>query len=290
MKIGLLASEIKQRANTDDLFEAIKKYGFESTQLSFSAIPELNFQSTGQIEFPERIDDKIISVIGAGAKRHGVEISVCSGTFNMAHPDREVREEGIKRLEALAHTAKKLNTKFISLCAGTRCRESLWVYHPENSTPGAWADMMVTMKKCVEIAERHDIILAVETEAATVVDTPEKARRMMDEIGSGNLKMIMDCANLFHSGEAKKENVQRTIARAFEIFGDDVVIAHGKDIANSDGIRFCPTGEGIVDYRQFIELLKKHNYKGDMLLHGIYDESKLPYARKTIQKAMIDGE
>ncbi|MCL2815336.1 MAG: sugar phosphate isomerase/epimerase [Oscillospiraceae bacterium] len=286
MKIGLLSSEIKQRANTNELFEAIKKHGFESTQLSFSSVPELNFKSTGQIEFPEKVDDKIISVICAGAKKHGVEIPVCSGTFNMAHPEPEVREKGIRRFEALAYTAQKLSSKFISLCAGTRCRESLWVYHPGNSTPEAWADMMDTMKKCVKIAERYDIVLAVETEAATVVDTPEKARRMMDETGSGNLKMIMDCANLFHPGEAAKENVQKTIAHAFEIFGDDVVVAHGKDIAESDGIRFCPTGEGIVDYAQFVRLLKKHNCKGDILLHGIYDEGKLAYARKTIKKAM----
>ena len=286
MRIGLLTSEIRQCANTNDLFKTMAKYGFESTQLSFSSVPEANFISTGQHEFPGQIDDRVISIINESSKKHGVEITVCSGTFNMAHPDIEVREEGIRRFDGLAEAAQKLNAKFISLCTGTRCKEHLWRYHLDNSMPEAWTDMIGTIKKCVKIAERHDIILAVETEAATVVDTPEKARKMMDEVGSENLKMIMDCANLFRAGEAKRENVRRIVAHAFDVFGGDIVIAHGKDITESDGIEFCPTGEGIVDYTQFIELLRKHNYKGDMLLHGIYDESKLPYAYETIKKAM----
>ena len=126
----------------------------------------------------------------------------------------------------------------------------------------------------------------METEAATVADTPEKIRRMLDEVGSPNLKIIMDCANLFHAGEAKKENVKDIISHAFEIFGKDVVMAHAKDISESDGIKFCPTGEGIIDYTQFAQLLKKYNYKGDMLLHGIYDENKLAGCYNLIKEAV----
>jgi len=289
MRIGLLSGEIARRASTGELFSAMAQYGFEATQLNFSSIPEADYTTNGQIEFPGYIDDALLALILESSKRHGVEITVCGGTFNMAHPNPEVREEGVKRFGGFALIAKKLNSRFISLCTGTRCREHLWRAHPDNSTPEAWADMMDTLVKCVKIAERHDITLAVETEAATVVDTPEKARKMMDEVGSGRLKMIMDCANLFHAGDAKKENVERITARAFEVYGGDVVIAHGKDIAESDGISFCPTGEGIVDYGQFTRLLREHNFKGDMLLHGIYDEGKLPRAYETIKKAMEEN-
>jgi len=108
----------------------------------------------------------------------------------------------------------------------------------------------------------------------------------MGEIGSENIKMIMDCANLFHVGEAKKENVQKIINHAFEVYGNDVILAHGKDISESDGVKFCPTGEGIVDYTQFIQLLNKYNYKGDMILHGIFDENKMTYGYQTIKSAI----
>jgi sugar phosphate isomerase/epimerase len=121
-------------------------------------------------------------------------------------------------------------------------------------------------------------VLAVETEAANIIDTPEKARKLMDDIDSPNLKMIMDCANLFHEGEAHPSNVRRPMHHAFELFGKDVVIAHGKDIKESDGIEFCGTGEGIVDFEYFAELLVEFGYQGDMFLHGVYDEAMLPAA------------
>ena len=286
MKIGLYTGDLK-RTDADSLFAKMAKYGFESTQFSFASVTEADFEPNGQIEIPAKIDDEVITLINNSAKKHNVEIVACSGTFNMAHPDFKVRDEGIKRFEILLKAVQKLNCKVVSLNSGTRCKEHLWTYHPENTSSEAWADMIDTLKKCAETAEKYKIIMAVETEAATVIDTPEKARQMMNEVKSENLKMIMDCANLFHEGEAKKENVKKFIDHAFNIFGNDIVLAHGKDIAESDGIKFCPTGEGIVDYRQFIELLNKYNYKGDIILHGIFDENKMAHAYQTIKNVMI---
>lgn len=181
---------------------------------------------------------------------------------------------------------KRLGVNIISLCSGTRYRDYLWTYHEDNGTYEAWADMLDSMKRATEIAEENGIVLALETEAANVVDTPEKARLLMDTVGSPYLKMIIDCANLFHAGKAKKENVQSIIAHAFEVFGKDIVIAHGKDIRESGGIEFCPTGEGIIDFDQFTRLLIKYEFKGDMLLHGIFDEEKMPYGYEVAAKAI----
>jgi len=105
-----------------------------------------------------------------------------------------------------------------------------------------------TILRAVEIAERRSLTLAIESEAANIIDTPEQARRIMDSVGSDKLKMILDCANLFHPGHARPEEVRPTIAHAFELFGGDIVIAHGKDIRAGEGIAFCGTGRGIVDF------------------------------------------
>jgi hypothetical protein len=45
-----------------------------------------------------------------------------------------------------------------------------------------------------------------------------------------------------------------------------------------DGISFCGTGRGIVDFAFTAQMLKKYGYAGDMFLHGIYDEADMPYA------------
>lgn len=207
----------------------------------------------------------------------------------MAHPDKDVREEGLRRFELLTKAAEKLGAKYISLCSGTRFANHLWTYSPENGTESAWNDMLDTIKRATELAEKHNITLAIESEAANIIDTPENARRVMDEVGSPNLRMILDCANLFHAGLAHPEYVHDTIKNAFENFGADIVIAHGKDIREGDGIDFCGTGHGIVDFSYTARLLNEYGYRGDMFLHGIYDEADMAGAVAHWKKAELEA-
>lgn len=262
----------------DRLFGRIQELGFGCVQFAFSSIAESEFTPTGRIEIPERIPTAALDAAARCAERYSLPIEVINGTFNMAHPDEDVRREGIKRFSLLTEAAEILGAKYISLCSGTRYAEHLWTYSPENHSSAAWDDMLDTIKRAVELAERHSITLAIESEAANIIDSPENARRVMDTVGSERLKMILDCANLFHRGRAHPEFVQETIEHAFELYGEDIVIAHGKDIREGDGIDFCGTGRGIVDFPFTAQLLKKYGYTGDMFLHGIYDEADMPFA------------
>lgn len=262
------------------LFEKLSVYGTTVTQMSFASVKETGFIPDGNIEIPAGVDENVLELIKASAYEYGVEIAAVNGTFNMAHPNAAVRNEGLRRFKDFAQAVDYLGCRMITLCSGTRSTKSLWAPHPENGTEEAWQDLFETVQATVKTAEKYGIVLAVETEAANIIDTPEKARRLMDEIGSPNLKMIMDCANLFHNSEAHKVNVRSVMRHAFELFGRDVVIAHGKDIKDSENIEFCGIGEGIVDYKFFAELLCQYGYQGDMFLHGIYDENKLPAGLK----------
>jgi len=268
-----------------ELFAKLNHLGTAVTQLSFASVAETDFIPDGSIEIPYGAEKEVLERIRSSAEQYHVEIAAVNGTFNMAHPDDAVRKEGLRRFEGFTKAVRELGCGMITLCSGTRNTGSLWAPHPENGSDEAWNDMFETVAAAVKTAEKLGIILAVETEAANIIDTPEKARALMDRIGSPNLKMIMDCANLFHIGEAHAANVRPVLRHAFELFGRDVVIAHGKDIKDSDGIEFCGTGEGIIDYGCFAELLCEYGYKGDMFLHGIYDESKLPGALEFFKSA-----
>jgi sugar phosphate isomerase/epimerase len=285
MNIGIATTDFTTRG-ADALFGTIAAMGFASAQFAFASITESDFIPDGRIEIPPVIPPSLIAVIQKAAARHGITIPACNGTFNMSHPDAEVRHEGLRRFEGFAAAVRALGAGIVSLCSGTRNREHLWRFHPESQTAGAWEDMLDSMRRAVEIAERNGLTLAVETEYSNVVDTAAKARRMMDAVGSPRLKMVMDCANLFHPGQAHRDKVSGVLEDAFALIGKDAVIAHGKDIAASDGISFCPTGEGIVDFPLFALLLKQYGFAGDMILHGIYDEGKMPAGLAIVQKAM----
>ena len=146
--------------------------------------------------------------------------------------------------------------------------------------------MLCSMQHACELAEKHGVTLAIETEAANIIDTPEKARRVMDEAGSSRLKMILDCANLFHAGDAHPENVRSTIDRAMNFFGRDIVLAHGKDIRESDGIDFCGAGFGIVNFRYMMDSLRCAGFSGGMMLHGAACEAEIPACLAHIRRCM----
>jgi len=260
------------------LFEKCANLGFESMQFGFTAIEEANFKAGPEWEIPAEISPEVIALIRDLAAEYKIDIVAINGTFNMAHPDPAVRAEGVRRFAILADAAVALGCPILSLCTGTRNLNSMWRAHEDNLSDEAWADCKAVLLEICAIAEKRGLTLAVETEARNVVQTIERARKMLDEVNSPALKMIMDCANLFLPGTARPENVEKIIRSAFDVYGKDVVRAHGKDILADEQISFCATGKGIVDYDLFLQLLREYNYAGDMILHGIYDESDMPRA------------
>ena len=287
MKTGVCTTDFEKQPlrGADRLFSDIRALGFECVQFAFSSVTEADFTPTGQLELPGTISRETLSAVAHASEKYDLPIEVINATFNMAHPDPAVREEGLIRLGVHLDAAKAFGCPILSLCTGSRNPDHLWRPSPENDTPEAWNAMFDTVWRAVELAEAAGVTLAVESEASNVIDTPGKARRLMDEIGSERLKMILDAANLFHRGEAKPENARRTLDEAFAAYGDDIVAAHGKDIRAGDGIDFCGTGLGIVDFAYMAELLREKGYRGDMFLHGIYDEDDMPRALDAWKRA-----
>lgn len=282
MRIGIATTDFRPMPLAEQ-FDLIQGMGFTALQVSFDKFTECDYTAEGSIEIPPSIDPAFGQRVRKKAEACGLALSAVNGIFNAAHPDAEIREEGLRRFKMLARITADMGCPLISLSSGTRNLSSTWRGHPDNVTPAAWETMADTMKHLVDIAEEVDITLAIETEAANIIDTPGKSRKLLDEIGSPRLRMIMDCANLFRKGEAHRENVDARIEEAFAAFGGDVALAHGKDILDSEGIDFCATGEGIINFPLFLRLLRERDYQGAMILHGIYDEAKMIPCRAFIE-------
>jgi sugar phosphate isomerase/epimerase len=275
MKIGTFSPEIAS-GSVRELFRKARDYGFSQMQF--------DYLSVDKEEMPEFIPDSLVREIAGESENHGVEITAVNGTFNMSHPDPAVRQDGIKRFEKIAASCGAFSCNLVTLCTGTRTRESMWVPHPDNDTTEAWKDMIAVMEQLVIIADRYNVNLGIETEASNVVNTPQKAKKLIEEIGSARLKIIMDAANLFRAGMAKRERVRDVIGEAFELLGQYVAIAHGKDIKEGDGIDFTGAGKGIIDFDFFFSGLEKIGYKGGIIIHGIKEEKDIPDCVEFIRK------
>lgn len=233
-------------------------------QAGFSGV-QYNMACSGLPSMPDAIEPEVARSIDSAARISGVSIVALSGTYNMIHPDLEVRELGHKRLEVLASQCAAMGTRLITLCTGTRNQDDQWRAHPDNESAEAWADLTAAMERAIDIAEQFDVSLGIEPELANVINSAVRARRLIDEMQSPRLKIVMDPANLF---ERVPLGVQRElVSSAIDLLADRIVMGHAKDRA-VDG-SFIAAGRGILDYVHYLSCLQRIGFDGPLVTHGL---------------------
>jgi sugar phosphate isomerase/epimerase len=260
MDLGIL-SKVFVRPTLEAVLDAIAAAGLTCMQF--------NFESAGLMPMPDEIPNGLARRIRQAASSRGLEIASVQGTFNMSHPDPEYRRAGLRRLQLLASFCGDLGTARIAICIGTRDRENMWRYHTDNRTPDAWSDMVSCVREAVDTAEQTGVVLAFEPEVTNVVDSAKTARQLLDEIGSPNLKVTMDAANLFHAGDLNR--MPEVLREAFALVGSDIVLAHAKDLSRDGDAGHEAAGHGQLDYDHYLSLLHEYGFEGPLLLHGLSD-------------------
>jgi sugar phosphate isomerase/epimerase len=203
----------------------------------------------------------------AALDARGLIAAGVSGTFNMAHPDPARRAEGLEWLDGVAAACPALGQPIVSLCTGTRATESMWRHHPDNATPEAWRDLLASMQQAARIAERRGVVMALEPEVANVVDSARRARRLLDEVGSDRIKILIDPANIFHLGELPR--MAELIDEAFDLLGADIVMGHAKDLDRDGEAGHLAAGRGLLDYDRYAARLRGIGFGGSVVLHGL---------------------
>jgi len=245
--------------------DAVKACGLDCIQLSLDC--------AGLPAMPDEISPELAGRIHREAAARGITIGSVQGTFNMSHPDAEQRQTGLRRLRVLAEACPALRTSKIHICTGTRDRQNMWRRHPENDSQEAWQDMTACVREAAEIARQTGAVLGFEPEVNNVVDSAKKARRLLDEIGSPHLKVTIDPANIFHTGELPR--MKEMLEEAFALLGKDIVMAHAKDLDHDGDAGHRAAGQGKLDYDRYLSLLHAQGFKGPLLLHGL-SEAQVP--------------
>jgi sugar phosphate isomerase/epimerase len=264
MQIGILLGTFPESTYEAKL-DAVKSCGLACIQLSLDC--------AGVEAMPDQISGELAERIRREAAARKIAIASVQGTFNMSHPDSQHRQKGLRRLRVLAESCSQMGTSRVHLCTGTRDPENMWRRHPGNDSPEAWADMTACVRAAADIAKQTGVVLGFEPEVNNVVDSAQKARRLLDEIGSPNLKVTMDAANLFHAGELPR--MKEILDEAFALVGKDIVMAHAKDLDHDGDAGHKAAGQGKLDYSRYLSLLHTYGFEGPLLLHGL-SEAQVP--------------
>ena len=177
-------------------------------------------------------------------------VSMLAGALGaLAHHDREMAERlddarrtaateeqstgaaevvrSMERLQEVVRTGADMASGLITLCTGTRDLEDDWRAHPDNDKPEAWRDLLDSMTTAIGIADRYDVDLGIEPELGNVVNSAAKARRLIDELGSPRVKIILDPANLFETASLAEQ--REIVAAGIDLLADRIAMGHAKD-------------------------------------------------------------
>lgn len=256
MQLGIFARTFT-RPTLEAIFDAVVAHDMHCVQFNMACV--------GLPSLPDHIENNVIARIHTEATSRGIAIAAVSGTYNMIHPDPEQRQSGLRRLRVLASACKDMGTSIITLCTGTRDPQNMWHWHPDNTSPQAWKDLLSSMEAALHIAEEENVILAFEPERANVINSAARGLALLDAMHSPRLKVVMDPANLILT--ENEQQMHHILDEAFELLGEDIVLAHAKDIGTDNA--FQAAGTGILDYDYYLHHLKAVHTEIPLIIHGL---------------------
>ena len=259
MQLGIF-EKVFHRPSLIEKLDAVQGYGLTATQFHLS--------SAGLPDMPDELSQEQAEAIRAAFQARNIALAAVSGTFNIIDPQQQ--RDGMRRLRVLAAGCPALGTEIITLSTGTRHTTNMWRHHPDNQTPAAWSDMRHAMAEIAMIGEEYRVTMAFEPEVNNVVDSARNARRLLDELQSPWVKVIMDGANIFHTGQLSR--MREVLDEAFTLLSDVIVLAHAKDLDHDGDAGHLPAGHGLIDYAHYLRLLDQSGYQGSLILHGLEEQ------------------
>lgn len=267
MELGIF-SRTYPCPDPEECFRRMRQQGIRLTQL--------NLSNAGMETLPRTLDENKLERLAEARDCFAVRFCALSGTFNLIDPDREARERGIRQLRLQCRIASRLGIPLVSLCTGSRNRESKWKWHDDNASEAAWTDLLRSMERILPYAEEADLFLGIEPEISNVVFSAQRARRLLDEFKSPRLRIILDGANLLRPGD--RERMADILEDGISLLYPEIALVHAKDLMLEQGPRYVAPGKGELDFGCYLGLLKKYDLNTPLIMHGL-EEAEVPTSR-----------
>lgn len=261
MKLGILA-HLLGPSSVEELAVKVRNHGFSSVQLALSkAIP-------GFEPVPGKLSPGLANHYAEEFGKQGVRIAVLGCYVNLMHPDEEQRRLGMKRFKEHLRFARDFGAPMVATETFGYTDGS---FHPENRSEASYQAIRGIVEELTEEAERWGVNVAIEGVSTHIVHNPERIERLLKEVPSSNLGILLDPVNLLDSSTVTRHD--ELLKDCFHRFGDRIIAIHSKDaVLDGDKVKSVPTGQGQLNYPLFAELIQKHKPYCDIVLEGLTPE------------------
>jgi sugar phosphate isomerase/epimerase len=250
--------------NFKDMCKLAKENQITNLQFAMAkTIPDINFDEFGFDEaFAKNIKDEL--------DRHGLSVSVLGCYINPVHPDKETQKTMLKRFENFIRYAKVFDAKLIGTEPGYT-GDLEYTLSEEN-----YQVFLQNLSQLVKVAEEENVVIGIEPVWSCTINTAQKTKRLLDDINSDNIAVILDMSNITNIHNLKNHN--EMIEEAFDILGEKIRAIHLKDfVYETDKRKFAPVGTGGMNVKRMFERISKMKNQPEIILDetplGIYKDS-----------------
>lgn len=244
LQLGIRAHDLGQHP-IDELIKKMQDYDFSHAHFAMKkSFPE-------SVNTIQKMTPGTANYFQSRFAKAGLKISILGSYVNIVATDLDERKQAIADFKHHIHLARDFGASMVATETGSVGKG----YTEENFTEEAFQKAVVSVKEMVAEAERFGVIVAIESGINHPVYTAPLAKRLVDEVNSPNLKIILDCANLMSVSNYK--NQAEVIKEAFELLDDHLIALHIKDfIVEDDKIKIVPVGHGWMEYEEIMRYAK----------------------------------
>ena len=248
MRIGIRAHDVAY-APLDELIPNIHKQGFHCMHIALSkSIKEFK-------PGVETMTPGLAMYIKELCAENKVDVAVLGCYLNLCNPNLEKHKEIVEKYKAHIRFASILGCGVVGTETGAVNEE--YKYEPANHSDEALQCFIDNLRPIVKYAEQFGVIVAIEPVWKHIVNTVERARKVLDAIDSPNLQIIFDPVNLLYTGNIDKQD--EIIEKAFDLLLKDIAVVHCKDyVVENDELKSIAAGTGGLNYPLLLKKIKEH--------------------------------
>ena len=228
--------------------ETARAEGFSCVHLAFSkVIKSVTFDGCALTEGLAMYTRRVFA-------RHELDVAVLGCYLNLAHPDPEKLKEIQSKYYGHIRVAALMGAGVVGTETGAPNPE--YKMDANTHTPQALDAFIRGLAPVVECAERYGVTVAIEPVWKHTVYDADQAVRVLNAIGSHNLRIILDPVNLLYPGNIDRR--EQVIGDTIEKLGDKVAVVHLKDfVPAGDDLKSVAAGTGEMDYTQILRFMKE---------------------------------
>ena len=201
--------------------------------------------------------------IAKAYRSRGLEIQALGVYANLIEPDDAEREKNYQYFADMMRIAKTMDVHMLLTECGSIIVPGKGRDLSASLDEKTWPRLVEMTRRLIPLAEKHDVVIAIESYFQDLLGSATAVRYFMEEINHPRIRALLDPANLLP---------HNTLEEMFNALAPYICAMHAKDrkLHVTHGVA---AGKGDLDYRKYIALARQHCPQIPLILEYVNEKT-----------------